>query len=187
MKLDSLWGGKKMEIVGIQILDQFEGEKFSMIGVDSSMPMIEKYTHRLKKDSNSSSVDLICGRIEDIQIKNASVVLINLTLQFLEPKKRDDLIQKIYTGMTPGGVLFLTEKTVHPIPRFDALEKKNYRRFKLENGYSELEISQKREALEKVLVPDTMDIHTQRLQKAGFQMVDVWLKWFNFSSIMAIK
>ncbi|MFH2057733.1 MAG: carboxy-S-adenosyl-L-methionine synthase CmoA [Pseudomonadota bacterium] len=173
--------------LGIQILKQFKDKDLCMIGVDNSEPMIKKYTQRLANQSNLSGIQLICSLMEDINIENASVVLINLTLQFLDIKKRDDLIKTIYMGMNPGGVLLLTEKTTHHLPEFEELEKKYYRSFKLENGYSDLEISQKREALEKVLVSDTIDTHKKRLDSAGFRMVDIWMKWFNFTSFIAIK
>ena len=62
-----------------------------------------------------------------------------------------------------------------------------YYQFKKENGYSDLEISQKREALEKVLVPESMDVHLERCNRAGFRIVDVWLKWFNFAALIAVK
>jgi len=91
---------------------------------------------------------LIDQTLEDLYIKDASVVLINLTLQFLEPEKRDDLMKKIYQGMKPGGILVLTEKIVHTSPTLNDLQIKFYTLFKRENGYSELEISQKRDALE---------------------------------------
>ena len=89
--------------------------------------------------------------------------------------------------MEPGGVLLLTEKIIQSSTQFDALQLKFYDRFKRENGYSQLEISQKRDALEKVLIPDTIQIHQDRLSKAGFTSFDIWLKWFNFASMMAIK
>jgi tRNA (cmo5U34)-methyltransferase len=125
--------------------------------------------------------------MEKIRISNASVVVINLTLQFLDPARRDDLIFRIFDGMLPGGVLLLMEKTVHPEAVFQELQLDFYRQFKRENGYSDLEISQKRDALEKVLIPDTLDTHFKRLHRAGFTQVDVWLKWFNFSALMAVK
>lgn len=173
--------------VGMLILDQLKSRKFSMVAVDSSRPMIEKYLNRLVKQENTPSVDLVCGFIEDIQIKNASVVVINLTLQFLDKEKRDNLIKRIYQGMNSNGILLLTEKTIHASRVIDDLQKKFYKIFKLENGYSKLEISQKRDALEKVLVPDTIETHKNRILTAGFTTVDVWLKWFNFASMIAIK
>jgi tRNA (cmo5U34)-methyltransferase len=173
--------------LGIRILRQFNGRSFSMKGVDSSPFMIEKYLSRLENRADASGIELICRPMEDVEINNASVVLINLTLQFVDVDKRDDLIKQIYTGLNPGGVMLLTEKTAHSVPVMNDLEKKYYRSFKLENGYSDLEISQKRDALEKVLVPETIQDHERRLRHAGFTLVETWLKWFNFTSFMAIK
>lgn len=173
--------------LGMLILNQMKGRVVSMVAVDSSKPMIEKYSKRLEKFDNFPQVDLVCGLLEDIQIKNASVVLINLTLQFLDTEKRDDLIKKIYQGMNPGGILLLTEKIIHTSTVLNDLQTKFYKTFKIENGYSELEISQKRDALDKVLIPDTIEIHQNRILTAGFTLFDVWLKWFNFASMIAIK
>jgi len=149
--------------------------------------MIEKYSKRLKRYDAGSGISLVCGFLEDLQIKDASVVLINLTLQFLDRKKRDDLITKIYQGMTSNSILVLTEKTIHASKGLNDLQTQFYKAFKLENGYSELEISQKRDALEKVLVPDTIEIHENRILNAGFDKFEIWLKWFNFASMIAIK
>lgn len=173
--------------LGILILEQFKERMFYMVGVDSSRPMIEKYFKRIKKHDNIGQIDLICGFLEDIQIKNASVVLINLTLQFLDTKKRNDLIKKIYQNLNHNGILLLTEKTIHPSKHINTLQNQFYKKFKVENGYSQLEISQKRDALDKVLVPDTIETHENRILKAGFTHFDVWLKWFNFVSMIAIK
>lgn len=173
--------------LGMKIFEVMGKSSFEMIGVDSSLPMIEKYIERLKKQPDKNRAHLVCGKMEDVEISQASVVLINLTLQFLEPAKREDLIKKIYAGMVPGGVLILTEKTIHAQERLDQAQEQFYRRFKLENGYSELEISQKRDALEKVLIPDSIEMHEQRLKQAGFNTIGIWLKWFNFTSMIAIK
>lgn len=173
--------------LGVLIAGQFDDTPFSLVGVDSSIPMIEKYHARLEQIKNAHGIDLICGLLEDIQIKNASVVLINLTLQFLELNKRDKLIKKIYQGLAPGGILLVTEKIIHPSFPINELEQDFYRRFKRENGYSELEISQKRDALEKVLIPEVIGDHQQRFLDAGFSAFEVWLKWFNFASMIAIK
>jgi tRNA (cmo5U34)-methyltransferase len=59
--------------------------------------------------------------------------------------------------------------------------------FKRANGYSELEVSQKRTALENVLVPETLDTHRARLREAGFGAVDAWFQCFNFASLLAFR
>ena len=172
--------------LGMAVRDAFKEEDFSMVGVDSSVPMIEKYSGRLGADKDPR-IELICGYMEDIPLEKASVVLINLTLQFLSVEKRDALVANIFKGMVPGGLLLLTEKIIHPGDIIHREQLDFYKRFKRENGYSELEISQKRDALEEVLVPDTLDTHFERLGRAGFAQMDVWLKWFNFAGIMAVK
>jgi len=173
--------------LGLLILNALGDRPFAMTAVDSSIPMIEKYRTRLQACGTASSIDLVCGMMEDIKIENTSIVLINLTLQFLDVQKRDALVKKIYQGLLPGGILLITEKTEHPAGPVNDLELDFYRQFKRENGYSELEISQKREALEKVLIPDTIEAHRQRILNAGFNTFDIWLKWFNFASMIAIK
>lgn len=173
--------------LGILILNQIKKRQISLIGVDNSKPMIEKYTNRLKKLKHHHKLDLVYGDIEDIEIENASVVLINLTLQFLSIESRNDLIKKVFNGLKPNGIVLLTEKVVHESESIDQLQTRFYKSFKLDNGYSELEISQKRDALEKVLIPESIQSHSSRLLNAGFTSFDIWFKWFNFASMMAIK
>ena len=176
--------------LGILVRDVFDGEPFTMIGVDNSKPMIDRYKKRLldgDPDKDGNRIHLVCGGLEDLKIENASVVLINLTLQFLAPEMRDGLIRSIWKGLEPGGILLLTEKTEHPDPGLCDLELDFYRQFKRENGYSDLEISQKRDALEKVLIPEPLAVHEERIGSAGFSQFNVWLKWFNFTSMIAIK
>ncbi len=117
----------------------------------------------------------------------SSVVLINLTLQFLNVEKRNDLIKKVYNGLKPNGILLLTEKIIHESESIDELQTRFYKSFKLDNGYSELEISQKRDALENVLIPETVEDHLSRFKSAGFSQLDIWLKWFNFTSFICKK
>ncbi|THB78491.1 MAG: carboxy-S-adenosyl-L-methionine synthase CmoA [Desulfobacteraceae bacterium] len=173
--------------LGITLLDIFEDIPFKMIGIDSSEPMIDKYLQRLKQRQIPGDVQLFCDRIENIGIDNASVVVINLTLQFLEPSVRDRVITRVFEGLNPGGVLLLTEKIVHQDLGYTDFQNEFYQSFKLENGYSRLEISQKRDALEKVLIPETVEAHEKRIRNAGFVFFDIWLKWFNFASMIAFK
>ncbi len=174
--------------LGMALLEEFSGKDFSLIGVDNSIPMMETYKERLEKtQKNNSRIHLVCGGMEDICIQNASVVIINLTLQFLAPAKRSGLIQKIHDGLVPQGILLLTEKTSPGKEATGKMYQQFYEQFKRDNGYSELEIAQKRDALEKVLIPDTIDTHFQRLHGAGFSLVDIWMKWLYFTSFFAIK
>ena len=132
-------------------------------------------------------VDVICADIRDVRIEQASVVVLNFTLQFIEPALRQAVLQNIYKGMLPGGVLLVSEK----ITFADAAQRRHMEQlhvaFKKANGYSDLEISQKRSALENVLLPDTLATHQQRLQQAGFRHSELWFRCFNFVSLLAYK
>ena len=173
--------------LGINLHTIMVDTSFDMVAVDSSQPMLDQYALRLKQKWPEASVCLVHDLVENIAIKNASVVVLNLTLQFISPLRRQEVIQTIYNGLCPGGVLLLTEKIIHENSEINSLQQQYYKQFKRENGYSDLEISQKRDALEDVLVPDTLEAHQQRLHNAGFINMDIWLKWFNFAALLAIK
>jgi tRNA (cmo5U34)-methyltransferase len=173
--------------LGLRLLDPLPAAPFTLRAVDNAPAMLARYRSRLRRHPEARRVDLICADLCDVAIRRASVVVINFILQFLPPEERDRLVKRIYEGLLPGGVLLLSEKIVHPDQALAELQIEFYHRFKAENGYSELEISQKREALEKVLRPDTVDTHQERLTRAGFRGWDIWQKWFNFTSWIVLK
>jgi len=174
--------------LGMSLIESFEGRKnLRMVAVDNSEPMLERYRSRLAGLSFPARVEL---RREDVcttEIENASVVVINLTLQFLPIESRDALIRRVFDALLPGGVLLLTEKLTHADGAMAELQRDLYYGMKRANGYSELEISQKRDALENVLIPETLEAHLARLERAGFAAADPWFKWFNFCSLIARK
>ena len=157
------------------------------ICVDNSAAMIKRCESKLKRHMPATSVELICDDIQNIQIKNASVILLNFTLQFLPQATRLALLRNIYKGLNSGGVLILSEKIMCDTAEVNQQFINWHHEFKRANGYSDLEISQKRAAIENVLVPDTLEAHQQRLTKAGFFQVHQWFQAFNFSSLIALK
>ena len=108
-----------------------------------------------------NSVEIVCEDISNTVIENASVVILNFTLQFLPPKYRNQLIKRIYNGLIPGGVLILSEKIVLDDKSLNDFFIEMYHKFKRSNGYSELEVSQKRLALENILIPEPIGVHKE--------------------------
>jgi tRNA (cmo5U34)-methyltransferase len=155
-----------------------------IIAVDNAPAMIERAADKLRSVAGLP-VDLICADVQDVKIHKASVVVLNFTLQFLPRHERLQLLRYIRQGMLEGGVLILSEKIAGANAQEDALLMDLHHAFKQANGYSELEISQKRIALENVLLPETVAVHRERLQAAGFSRVDLWFQCFNFVSILA--
>jgi len=158
-----------------------------IIALDNSSAMIKK-CHTLTSEHRShAKVTVRQADICESEITNASLVVMNFTLQFIQKEARESLINKIYSGLNPGGAFVLSEKikcsNSKEQDRLIAL----HHDFKKANGYSDLEISQKRSALENVLVAETVDQHISRLKQAGFSEVLVWFQCFNFVSFLAVK
>jgi tRNA (cmo5U34)-methyltransferase len=160
-----------------------------ILAVDNSAAMITRCQRILDKRAFESAmpIHLLEADLEQLPITNASVVAMNFTLQFVKRDKRDALMRRIAEGLRPGGVLILSEKICFRNDDIDHLFIEMYHAYKKANGYSELEISQKRTALEHVLVPDTLEQHTRRLKTAGFSSSQVWFQCFNFISLIAFK
>ena len=125
--------------------------------------------------------------IADYNYQKHSVAVLNFTLQFIPLAVREKTIKSIADNMVSGGALILSEKITFPNPQQQQLLTTMYENFKRANGYSELEISQKRDALENVLIPETLDTHKSRLLDSGFTSVEVWFQCFSFASLVAIR
>lgn len=171
----------------LALRERISAKNCQIIAIDNSEAMIEQCEKNLQQLDSNIRVDLRCADIRDVEISNASVVVLNFTLQFIPMEERELLIAKIYDGLLPGGVLILSEKVAFDSPAEQQQQETLHIAFKQANGYSELEISQKRAALEQVLVPETIATHRQRLQGAGFASSNVWFQCLNFTSIIATK
>jgi tRNA (cmo5U34)-methyltransferase len=162
-----------------------------IISVDNSPAMISRCKTILHTASPhvscSTPISLICDDISNMTIENASMVVLNFTLQFIPVDKRLLLLQKVYNGLLPGGTLVLSEKVVFTDEPHQQLMTELYHNFKRANGYSDLEIAQKRTALEAVMRPETLEVHKQRLKKVGFNSADTWFQCMTFASLIAIK
>ncbi len=158
-----------------------------IISIDSSSAMVERCQGIIDADQQPVPVHVYCDDLSLRPIEKASIVVLNFTLQFIEPELRQGIIQKIYDGLLPGGILILSEKVHFDIEPHQHLMTELYHNFKRVNGYSDLEIAQKRTALENVLRSDSIDTHKQRLSESGFSSADVWFQCFTFCSIIAIK
>lgn len=162
-------------------------EGVRLIAVDNSAAMIERCRRHIDAFRSDTPVDIIEGDIRQVKIENASMVVLNFTLQFLPPDDRQALLNRIYAGLRPGGALVLSEKFSFADQTIGDLLFDMHLDFKRANGYSELEISQKRSALENVMLTDSVETHKARLQQAGFEHAEVWFQCFNFGSMLAIK
>lgn len=162
-----------------------------IVAVDNAAAMLRRCRAIVAEDARvahlPTEVVIVEGDIRETEIHNASMVVLNYTLQFLPPDGRDAMLHRICQGLNDGGVLVLSEKVVDEDPSMEALLVDLHHEHKRRNDYSALEISRKRAALENVLVPETVSAHRKRLKSAGFSHSAVWLRYFNFVSIVALR
>lgn len=158
-----------------------------IIAVDTSETMIERAKEHIDGFHSDIPVDIICEDMTTVNIENASVVVINFTLQFISPEQRQHLINHIYQKITQGGILIVSEKIHFDNTAIQDAITHLHIQFKRANGYSELEISQKRASLENVLVSDSEQTHLNRFKEAGFESPAIWFQAYNFVSFLAIK
>lgn len=157
-----------------------------LIGIDNSPAMIEEARVTLADLPKEINISLDLADIADIDIANASVVIMNYTLQFVPVAQRHALMRKIRAALSPGDALILSEKISLSPEAMDHLMINLHHDFKRAQGYSDLEIAAKRQSLENVLIPETRETHRQRLLDAGFSHCDCWFQCFNFVSFIAI-
>jgi tRNA (cmo5U34)-methyltransferase len=169
-------------------LEHMVPEDVTFVGLDNSQAMLDKGQRKLQENDFSRKYELHFQDLnEPFLIQNASVVLMNLTLQFIRPLVRARTVRHIADGLNSGGVLLLIEKVTSSNSMINRLFIKYYYRFKMANGYSEMEIAQKREALENILVPYRYMENRQLLLDNGFCEVESFFRWYNFCGIIAIK
>ncbi len=162
-------------------------EGVKIIAVDNSESMTAQCRSNLEQLAFNAEVQVVCEDIWDTDIQNASMVVLNFTLQFFTPERRQALLKKIYDGMIDGGILILSEKIKFDDAKEEEFQQSMHHAFKRLQGYSDLEIAQKRSALENVLISDTLGEHKQRLTDVGFTNIYLWFQCFNFVSLVAFK
>ena len=171
----------------IALHHKHQSKNIPIIALDTSEAMLTRMRTRIADDTNPVPVHARLADITDFEYEPHSVAVLNFTLQFVPLSVRAATIQSIADKMVPGGALILSEKIAFKNAEQQQLLTSMYENFKRANGYSELEISQKRDALENVLIPETLDEHKTRLLSCGFKSVEVWFQCFNFASLVAIR
>jgi tRNA (cmo5U34)-methyltransferase len=172
----------------LALLSQALPVKARLVGVDYSAEMLQQCREKLAAAKLADRIELLQADLDaGVEIENASVVMLILTLMFVRPLNREKLMRRIHAGMNENACLLVVEKVLGDGSLFNRLFIEHYYAFKRRMGYSELEIAQKREALENVLVPYRLQENRDLLLGAGFREVEVFFKWYNFAGLIAVK
>jgi tRNA (cmo5U34)-methyltransferase len=170
------------------MMDKTINQDVRFVGIDDSNDMLQKCSTKLDEADFNRPYDLQVADLNNgVEISNASVVILCLTLQFVRPLYREKLVKKIYDALVNKGVLILVEKILAEESQFNRDFIEYYYNYKRRQHYSEMEISQKREALENVLIPYKLSENNLMLREAGFAHCEVFFKWYNFSGLIAVK
>jgi tRNA (cmo5U34)-methyltransferase len=163
-------------------------KEVTLVGIDSSAEMLARAEQELQAANLGRGYVLRCQDMNQaLEIANASVVIMCLTLQFVRPLHRERVMQTIYRGLNHQGCLILVEKVLADETLMNRLFIKYYYDMKRRNGYSDIEIAQKREALENVLIPYRLEENVALLESAGFRKPEIFFKWYNFCGLLAVK
>ncbi|MBC8208754.1 MAG: carboxy-S-adenosyl-L-methionine synthase CmoA [Desulfobulbaceae bacterium] len=171
----------------LQLTGLLKNLQLRFLGLDNSPAMLDKARLKAELFSKQKLISFTLGDITKVNQPETGAFLLNYTLQFIRPPQRLAFVRRLHTNLRPGGVLMLSEKTIVNHSALNRHYIDIYHAFKRERGYSELEIANKREALENVLIPFSIEENKALLKEAGFSCVEVFFQWFNFSSLIAIK
>ncbi len=171
----------------LQLSSLLEKRNFHYTGIDNSPDMLNKARLKAELFSKQKSLNFIQGNIMDVDQPSTSAFILNYTLQFIRPLNRENFLTRLFASLRPGGICILSEKTISHHPGLNRSYIDIYHQFKKERGYSELEIAKKREALENILIPCSLEENRSMLQAAGFVEVEPFFQWFNFVSFIAVK
>lgn len=182
----SLGAGLHAMAEGLKNTDQQANIHAKLIGVDNSSAMLA-HAKEFRCPYDNLSIQFYEQDLRQTVIDKAAMVLMNFTLQFVALEDRDQIVANIHQGLAKGGALVLSEKVRYQDTQTADLMTRIHHRYKADQGYSQLEISQKRDAIENVLLPETLDCHITRLRKAGFKVITPWIQNLQFISILAVK
>jgi len=170
---------------GTFLIELSKRKKLKLIGLDSSKAMINRSVNKAR--AFGADVEFINGDFMEYDLHGAKAIIANYTVQFIRPLKREKLISKIYNSLEKDGVFLMSEKLITENKKLNKIMIDIYYDYKKKMGYSEFEIAQKREALENVLIPYTMQENIEMLKNAGFKDIEVIFRWNNFASFIAFK
>jgi tRNA (cmo5U34)-methyltransferase len=166
-------------------LHKRSNKSYHLLGIDNAEAML--HIARQKTHAYGAKIELVSADITQVDLSSHDVIIANYMLQFIRPLQRAEFVAKIYEALNPNGLFVFSEKIVFEDKELNKQMIDLYYDFKRQQGYSDFEIAQKREALENVLIPYTEDENKAMLKGAGFETIETIFKWGNFATFIAKK
>lgn len=167
-----------------KIADRNAEKDVSYLGVDPIPQMIAKAQ---EKCANIPTAEFIIGGIQDVDLPKCDLITCYYTIQFIKPRDRQLIFDKLFETLNWGGGLLLFEKVRAPDARFQDMMTGIYTDYKIDQGYSSDEIVQKTRSLKGVLEPFSSQANRDYLERAGFKDMMTVQKYVSFEGVLAIK
>ncbi len=178
--------GCSLGAVSLSIRHALGSREARIIAVDNSTAMVKRCRDTVSAVSGLLPVEVELGDVCTFKLERASLVVLNFTLQFIPRAERPLVLERIADALLPGGALVLSEKTEHTDPAFRDFFTEQHDAFREANGYSRLELSRKRDALEQILVPEAPETYVKWLKEAGLRPIP-WFQNLQFVSWVGLK
>ena len=158
-------------------------KKIKFIGLDIVKNMIK----HAKLKNNHKKITYLIKDLNKYKFQKTDLFISFYTIQFIHPKKRQELINRIFKSLNWGGAFFFIEK----VRSYDARTQEQltniYEEFKINNGFTLKEIVNKKHSLKGVLEPFSSNANIQMLKRSGFKDINSVGKFINFEFFLAIK
>ena len=153
-------------------------------GIDIENSMIKECKRRSKGRKN---IKFINADLKKIKLKKSDLIICYYTIQFVKPKDRQIIFNKIYNSLNWGGAFIFFEKVRAPDARFQDISVQLYNEYKLKKNYSPASILGKTSSLRGVLEPFTSAENFRLLKRAKFKDCMTIMKHICFEGFIAIK
>ena len=154
------------------------------IGVDNSLPMIEKARQKCRQET----AQFLYQNITDIaEFSNTSLIVSVYTLQFIPLAERRRILERIHSDLSEGGALIIVEKVRGETSLFEDIWVELYWDMKQQQGLNSDQVIAKARSLRGVLMPLTVSENVRLLHESGFGSVDIFMKSYNFTGFIAVK
>ena len=125
------------------------------------------------------------GDVRDYSFNNCSLITSIFTVQFMSPKDRQEVLNKVYNGLNTGGAFIFSEKTFSCNPKIQDMMTFTFYDYK-RKYFSDKEILDKEVQLRHMMKLNTKTEIYDMLNKAGFEVHNFWQN-FNFIGAIALK
>jgi tRNA (cmo5U34)-methyltransferase len=167
-----------------RLAERHRDQEARIIGIDLADDMVALAQERCDGLDN---VEILAGDVVEMELRACDLIVAYYTVQFIRPRFRQLLLDKIYAALNWGGALLIFEKVRAPDARFQDAMTQLYTDYKSEQGFTDAEIIAKARSLKGVLEPFSTQGNLDLMQRAGFVDVMSVFKYLSFEGFLAIK